>query len=153
MDVKKRLIEMADGTVVESDVLRIAEKIQEYDENLILKYCAQPDSLTDAPYRLVEICRDGLERTVFDIWELDDRVLERLYAADTKHRDIQAMIEGENEKARKDQNRRYQELKDETDNIIGAVLKSDKQSYTFDNPITGNRVKVHQDRPAETVDK
>lgn len=153
MDVKQRLIEMADGTYVEHDTLRIAERIQEYDPNLSLKYCATPDNLTDAPFILVELCKDGIERIVFEIWELDERVLEKIYAADNQYQSIEDMLTKTNEQAKKEQNRRYTELKDEQDAIAEAIIKTDKETYTFDNPATGDKVKVHQSRPVEVNDE
>lgn len=148
-DTRERLIQLADGVYVERDTLRIAEKIQEYDPNLRLKYCAQPESLSDAPYKLVEICKDGIERVVFDIWELDDRVIEKLYAADTRYQDINAMLDSANEKAKKDENRRYKELQDEANEIAHSIFKSDKDTYKLNDPVTGKSLKVHAHRPVE----
>ncbi len=149
MDVRKRLIEMADGSLVEEDALRIAQKIAEYDDNLRLKYCAREADLTDAPYKLVEICKDGAERIVFDVWELDDRVIERLYAADTRHRDIEAILNKENAEAKRDENRRYQEKQDEALEIAQSVYKSSKDTYKMTDPHTGKKMKIHSHRPVE----
>jgi hypothetical protein len=151
MDVKQRLIEIAEGVYVEQDTLRIAEKIQEYDENLRLKYCADSDSLSDAPYILVEICPDGLERIVFEIWELDDRVIEKLYAADTRYQDIDAMITGKNEAAKANQERRYKELKDETNEIAMSILKSPKDTYNLTSPTTGNKLRISATEPVKIL--
>lgn len=149
MDVKQRLIEIADGVYVERDTLRIAEKIQEYDANLRLKYCANPESLSDAPYKLVELCPDGIERVVFDIWELDDRVIERLYAADTRYQDIQAMLEGTNAAAKADAKRRYKELQDEATDIAKSIVKSAKDTYKVQDPYTGNKLIIRENLPVE----
>lgn len=149
MNVQEKLVQVSEGVYVEQDALRIAEKINEYDPKLRLKYCAHPDSLVDAPYILVEQCPDGIERIVFQIWELDDRVIERLYAADTQKFDINALLDGTNAKARKDQERRYQDLKDETTEITASIIKTPKDTYKFNDPVTGKRMKIHQHRPVE----
>ena len=151
-DVKQKLIQLAEGVYVEQDALRIAEKIQEYDPNLRLKYCAEYSSLSDAPYKLVELCPDGVERIVFDIWELDDRVIEKLYAADTKYQDINAMLDKKNEAARKDERRRYKELTDEANDIAKSVFNSSKDTYRFTDPLTGRKMKIHAGRPVEVVE-
>lgn len=144
----QRLVEMASGEVVERDALRIAEKINEYDSNLILRYCSTPD-LTDAPYRLVEKCPDGFERIVFDIWELDDRVLERVRQADNARHAVATDIESANEIARKAQKRRYEELSLEAKEISTSVIKSPKETYKFVEPFSGKKLKIHQHRPVE----
>jgi len=140
---------MASGEVVERDALRIAEKIHEYDPNLILRYCSEPD-LTDAPYRLVEKCPDGFERIVFDIWELDDRVIERIYRADNARTDVSTDLEAANELAKKAQKRRYEELASEAKEIASSVIKSPKETYKFTEPFSGKKLKVHQHKPVET---
>ena len=149
MDVKQRLVQIADGVYVERDALRIVDKIQEYDENLRLKYCERTSDLSDPPYKLVEVCKDGTERIVFDIWSLDDRVIEKLYAADTRGQDIMDMLNKKNEAAKRDQNRRYKDIQDEANEISQSVLKSDKQLYKLTDPLTGKNLKIHQDRPVE----
>jgi len=149
VDVKQRLVQIADGVYVERDALRIVDKIQEYDENLRLKYCERTSDLSDPPYKLVEVCKDGTERIVFDIWSLDDRVIEKLYAADTRGQDIMDMLNKKNEAAKRDQNRRYKDIQDEANEISQSVLKSDKQLYKLTDPLTGKNLKIHQDRPVE----
>lgn len=149
LDVKEKLVEIAAGVYVERDTLRIAEKIQEYDPNLRLKYCAENQRLTDAPYKLVELCPDGNERVVFDIWELDDRVLERLWKADTKKFDINQMLDTTNQKAKEAQKRRYKDIQGEANEIAHSVFKSSKDTYVYEEPSTGKKIKFHAGKPAE----
>lgn len=148
-DVKEKLIEIAAGVYVERDTLRIAEKIQEYDPNLRLKYCAENQRLTDAPFKLVEICPDGIERVIFDIWELDERVLERLYNADTKKFDINNMLDTANLKAKEAQERRYKDIQGEAHEIADSIFKSSKDTYKFTEPYTGKRLKIKAQGRAE----
>lgn len=149
MDTREKLIEVSKGIYVEADALRIAEKIQEYDPNLRLKYCANPDSISDAPYMLVELCRDGIERVVFYIWELDDRVIDRLHQADNQRLNVISEVEAANALAKKESNRRYKELHDEATEIAGAIAKSPKETYKLTDPYTGKKLKVHQHKPVE----
>lgn len=142
-ELKRRLIQMADGTLVERDVLNIVERIRDYDSNLRVKYVdpsrAKPG---DAPYRITEVCRDGLERVVFSVWELDERVLERLYAADTNKLDVLGIIDNSNLKAEMAAKQRYQESIDEAHDIVEHYLRSPKSTYTFVQPETGNLIKI-----------
>lgn len=129
------LVRLDDGNLVERDVLGIVEKICEYDPNLKVQYLdpALGPGLTEAPYRIVEVCPDGEVRPVFSVWTLDDTVLERLYNADTKKLDVLANLDLKNLAARNSQERRFQEIKDEDNDIIAHVLKSPKGKYTFKN--------------------
>lgn len=131
VDVKKRLVELAEGVVVEQDALNIIQKIQDYDDSLIVKYLdpARAD-FRDAPYAIFEKCPDGMERLVFSVWELDDRVIERLYAADNCRHNVQAQIDHTNAIARKEEYQRFQEKRLEEQDILVSYLKSPKGRYS-----------------------
>jgi len=138
---KQRLVEIAQGVYVERDVLNIVEKVKEYDENLSIKFC-EP-SLSDpgdAPYKLVERCRDGMERVVFDIWELNGSILDRLYDADTQKNDILLSIDGKNLIAKKKEDQRYKEAIELAHDVTVSMLKSNKHKWTYKDNITGNIV-------------
>jgi hypothetical protein len=132
MDVKKRLIELADGSYVEEDVLNIVEKIRAYDSNLSVKYCdpARADP-SDPPYKVVELCPDGMERVVFGVWELNEKILERLYAADNSRTNVLVDIHGNNLIAKAQQERRYNEVCLEDQDVVSHLLKSPKGRYSF----------------------
>lgn len=115
---------------VEGDALRVAEKINEYDENLRVQFLERPEKIDDAPYRVIETCKDGVDRVVLHAWKLDDTVLERIYNADNQKHDLDAIITGKNIKARANEQSRYEERVAEAHDIAAHVLKSPKQSYT-----------------------
>ena len=155
MDVKGRLIEMSDGTLVESDVYHIVQKVAEYDPNLRIKIPRNPE-MTDAPYALFELCPDGVERLVFEIWELDDRVVDRVRYADTQKRNVLLDLDGNNLLAKRTQRRRYEEKKLETQDIITTMLRSPKGRWTwksdegklvqFDDSVNGYNGEVNESR-------
>lgn len=130
-------VKLDDGVFVERDVLNIVEKIREYDPNLRVQYLDPQkfEDITDAPYRIVEVCPDGEVRPVFSVWTLDETVLEKIYLADNQKHDILAAIDGKNLLVKKDKERRYQEERDEAKDIIVHVLKSPKGKYSFKNPM------------------
>ncbi len=143
-DHKQKLVELAEGVYVENDVLNIVEKIRAYDPNLRVKY-ADPAraELTDAPYRITELCPDGIERVVFSVWVLDESVLQRLYAADTRKLDVLSSVVKQNEKAAKEQKRRYREEMDQADDYVVSALRSPKGRYTIRD---GNKlIKIDDD--------
>ncbi len=142
MDVKGRLVEMGNGVAVESDALRVAQKVNEYDSNLVIKcLVSSANNPSQAPYALFEKCPDGIDRKVFDIWTLDDRVLERIYAADTRKLDVLGALDRHNSGIRREMDRKYQERKAETSDLIVHMLKNPKTSYTFKNK-EGETVKI-----------
>lgn len=154
-EVKGRLLEMASGELVERDVLNIAEKLRQYDPNLQLQYLDPSHfdaGIGDAPWRVLEMCKDGIPRVVLTAWELDERVLERIEAADNNRRDLIAVIDGRNEVIRRERNRRYEEERENEKDIIVSYLKSPKgrwsvehkgKKITFDDQ-HGREAKVEQ---------
>ena len=149
-DPRKRLIELAAGVYVESDVLGIVERIQEYDPNLRIQVLdpSSRDDVGDAPYRLVERCPDGIDRVVFGIWDLDARVLERLYAADTRKHDILGRIDQNNSAQREKEKRRYKEdvLGEAKDQAV-SILKSPRGSYTLPGIEDGTQIVMDSHEP------
>lgn len=143
---KQRLVELSAGVYVTRDVLNVVEKVKEYDENLSIKFCepsmAEPG---DAPYKLVEKCRDGIERVAFDIWELDERVLERIWAADNQKHDVFMDLEGRNLIAKKKETQRYKESIAAAHDVVVSMLKSGKHKWTYKDEITG-RTTTFDDR-------
>lgn len=130
MDVKERLVQLSNGVTVTSDVYRIAKKVKEYDTNLSLKGDLDP-TFYDAPYAIFELCPDGTERMVFTVWELDDRIMDRIYASDQAKNSVLLDLEGRNLLAKKWQNRRYEEKLLEAQDIVVSMLKSSKGRWTW----------------------
>lgn len=137
-----------DGMLVDADCLRIAEAVKAYDENLEILCTVNAADISDAPYVLAELCRDGQYRKIMDVWELDDRVLEAVEAADSQRHDLIAVINGRNERVKKDRERRYKDLSQETHEIAVSVLRTQKSRYTAPDPRTGESITFYDDRPA-----
>lgn len=149
---KERLVELAQGVLVERDVLGIVEQIQEYDPNLYVQFC-DPDraEIGDAPYRIMEHCRDGIDRVVFYAWRLDGSVLDRIRLADTQRIHVIENLEKKNAAAKKEMLRRYQDKREAEQDIIRHLVASHKVDYTFPRPSDGAIVKVHPDQPSEVL--
>lgn len=138
--VAKRMVDLGNGMQIESDVLSIVSKIQDYDPNLIVQFVDPTQSdIWDAPYQIMELCPDGLRRPVMQIWELDDRVLERLYACDKSRHDLMADLNKKNAKAKSVMDRRYKEEVAAVSEMVQGVLRSPKDTYTATNPVTGQK--------------
>lgn len=127
------LVRLEDGSYIERDLLNIVQKVQEFDPNLRIQYL-DPNRTSepgDAPYRIVETCRDGVDRLVFSVWELDDRVIERLYAADMLNPDFIKNLDATNLMARLNSQRRFREEMDEAKDIVEHVVSSTKGRYSI----------------------
>jgi hypothetical protein len=118
----------------QEDVFRIVERIRAYDPNLDVAYL-DPDkgSISDAPYVIVEHCRDGKTRLLFSVWQLDMSVMDRIYAADTTKVDVQGAIDIANEKARKEREAKGKSTFDEAKDIVKHIIKNPKGTYSFPN--------------------
>ena len=143
---------IVDGAVVERKALYIAEKIKDYDENLEL-LCLDPDmaeGITDAPFIVAErVMQDGLPvlKPVLRAYELDDRILERIYAADTKRYDVLGDILKSEENFHKDNERRYKDMREEIKDQV-AHIAGMKSKYSITDRITGEVIMFYDDRPA-----
>ncbi len=152
-DLDQRLVQLAAGVYVERDTLHIVERIQEYDPNLRVKYL-DPDrggELGDPPYKIFERCPDGHERLVFSVWSLDERVLERLWAADTQKNNVLLRLDGTNAAARNNLTRRFQEQRESAIDIVEAVVRSPKTSYTVPGDVPGTMVTFSSHEPVKTT--
>lgn len=123
------------GVTVSDDVLGIVERIKKMDPNLDVQFIdpeSHPD-LTEAPYRIIEHCKDGMARVVFDTWTLDERVIKRLQMADSYQNDILGQLDMANAIAKIDRDRRFEEARLEAKDIVEHVFKSPKGRYKFRN--------------------
>lgn len=145
MDAKGRLIELSQGILVEEDLYNVVRKLQDYDPNIRIKYL-NPEAraeISDAPYAIFELCPDGIERLIFTVFELDDRILQRLYAADTTRHNILTNISTANEVAAQLRKRRYTERQQEVVDIMKKAFLSPKGKYSFE--IDGKHILLDDD--------
>jgi len=140
------LVSISPGNKAERDVLNIVEWIRNYDPNLDVMYLdpGRCESPFDAPYIVVEKCNDGQTRLVCSVWELDERVKQKILAADTFLSPVEQNFERINELARKAQKDKWEESKSEASDMGTHLLKNPKTSYTFKNH-EGELVKVEDD--------
>lgn len=140
---QEHLIALQDGVLVERDVLNIVEKIHDYDPSLQVRYLDpnRAGAVLDAPYQIIEHCPDGIDRVVCAVWELDERVYERIVAGDTLRNDVQQMIDKANERARKAVKDKDVAEREALQEMVADVVKSPKDTYTATNPVTEEKHK------------
>lgn len=150
-----KIIDLGDGVLCEADVYRIVEQVRAYDPNLDI-IALNPNhrdiDLTDAPYVLVEKCKDGQWRPVSEFWVLDERVMQVVESADMNRRDLLAAIDGQNAKARAAEARRYEDFREEVKDIVKHIGGM-KSKYTVQDPRTGEHIAFYDDRPPERTAK
>lgn len=141
-----------DGNLVEEDALRIAEAINDYDENLVV-LCVDParSDFNDAPFIIAECRPDGTFDRIFECWELNQSVLERVEQADMTRYDVQAKIDHINAQVRGEWRKRYEERKEIWKDIVLTGLKHRNSSFTYKNPDTGELVTIRDNAPMEKV--
>jgi len=143
-----KMVTIAPGVVVERDVLAIVEWIRNYDPDLDVVYL-DPNrfdlSVDDPPYKVIERCPDGLTRVVFSCWTLDERVKERIIAADTWITDVQGRLEANNQGVRDSQQEAFKDSMAEAHDQVVHLLKNPKTSYTLTNS-DGELVTIEDDK-------
>lgn len=141
---------MLNGNIVERKALYLAEKIKDYDPNLELLCNMDAEGISEEPFVVAEyVEQNGVRvlKPIFRAWELDDRILERIYASDTKRRDVLADIIKSEEQFRADNERRYQEARELNADIVKHIAGM-KSKYSITDPNTGELITFYDDRPA-----
>ena len=145
LDDGKNYIDMG-NCMVEADALRVAQAIKDYDPNLeviVLDPDAPHVKVTSAPFLIVQRMPNGTYQHVLEAWELDDRVIERIWAAD-QHKNSQWQTLEQMEKAAKEgAAKRYRERLDEANELSIDILASRQSGYSFKNK-EGDKIKLHE---------
>jgi hypothetical protein len=137
VDIQQAYLNLGQGVVVEQDVFNIVQRIYEYDPNLKVQFLNDANCEPgEAPYRVVEVCTDSIERPLFSVWTLDEHVLQRIYAADQQKWDVLGRLDKNNASVKAGEKRRYKEVMGEAAEITTAVLRSPKSSYTVPESVT-----------------
>lgn len=142
---------VVDGQIVEKDALRIAEKLQEYDENLEI-LCIDPmqSDINDAPFVICERRPDGSLNRIFEAWQLDDTIVERIVLADRHKFDPNARMDSIAAMTKKLKEDRYKDRQAELADILASAVKNRTSVFKVRNH-EGDLVKIHEDKPVEKV--
>ncbi len=131
---------MVEGVLVQGDALRIAERIHEYDSNLTLQYLEDAERANQPPFRVIEHCKDGVDRVAFTAWVLDERLLQRVYHGDNARHDLDRILTEANRRAKDRQKQQFRDSLAEANDITQHVIKSPRVRYTVRlNDKYGNR--------------
>jgi hypothetical protein len=139
------MVRLDESTLVERDVLNVVQQIMEYDQNLKVQYLEKAAKTGDAPWRIIERCKDGEWRVIFYTWQMDQRVIDRLRMADCHAVDILSTVDSHNASLRQREGRRFQERLGEAHDLTVHILKSPKGRYTFKDEHSNKLVTVDDD--------
>ncbi len=139
-----------DGQIVEKDALAIAERLKEYDPNLEI-LCLDPmkSGLNEAPFVICGIRPDtGALYKIFEAWELNETILERIYHSDQHRFDAISRVESMEAMQKRLRENRYQDKAAENMEIVAAAVRNTKSSFTFKND-QDELVTIHDNKPPE----
>ena len=144
---------VVDGQIVEKDALRIAERVKEYDENLEIM-CLDPalSGLNDAPFVLCERKPNGTLVRVFEFWELNATILERIYLADQQRFNGLDRLVTMEELQKKEREDRYKEKMAANLDILKFGMLNKKHNFTIPNS-EGELVRISDNKPSEPAKK
>ncbi len=141
---------IVDGQIVEKDALRIAEKIRDMDDRLLL-LCFDVDNASDiatAPFKVVREKDDGTYVHVMEAWQLDDRLIERLYLADSQRgHDLEALISKMTKDVKKKEQDAIAENVGPKKEMAAAALRNKNSSFSFKKEETGDIVRINDEGP------
>lgn len=119
---------------VDHDIFGVVQEIRDRWPQLQVQFC-NPDLAdpSDAPYRIIEMGRDGQWYEVMAIWEMDRRVIDRLYDSDITRTDVLRRVEESERKAREEQKLKELAEFEEANDIATHALTSRQSKYKIHN--------------------
>lgn len=138
---------MIDGNIVERKAHAIVQKIKEYDEDLDV-FCIDPShpdvTFADAPFVIVRRTPNGTYERVFEAWELDDRIIERLWLSDgQKNNQLDILVKMEEKKKREEEYAKSQKM-GANHELFASAMATPKSSFSFRNE-AGELVTIKDD--------
>ena len=127
---------------VDDDVAHVVKEISRLWPELKVQYVEKP-AIDQAPYRIVET-RNGLEMPVMNVWELDNRLLEQLYQADTHRHGVKILdrIDEHNNAIRMAAAKQFDNWKEVFADMIGTMSHHIGSSWTFKDPRPGHEGEI-----------
>lgn len=83
----------------------------------------------DAPFRILELCHDGVERKVMDVWKMDRTVIDKLHQMATV--DLDKLVADQNAKATKVRDDKFKEALGAANDVVAHALHHPGTSYSF----------------------
>jgi len=144
---------MIDDMIVEKGAHAVVERIKDIDDSLEV-LCVDPDTcgFSEAPFVLAEVRQtpDGLRAfKIFEFWELNDSVVERVHLADSKKHDILDIIDKNNKKIRDDLRNAERDRTESKKDLVKHIIDSTKSSYSYTDTDRKAKITIYEDRPTK----
>lgn len=134
---------------VQDDVAHVVKEINRLWPDLKVQYCPDPDP-GDAPFRVVELCRDNVWRPVLSVWALDNRLLDMLHNCDSYKVDVLAELDRHNAVVKAEQAELEATWRNAAKDVLLQAFRSPKGRYTIPDTRPGHEgeIVVIDDDPA-----
>lgn len=134
---------------VEDDVAHVVKEVNRLWPDLKVQYCPTPDG-DDAPFRVVELCRDNVWRPVLSVWQLDNRLLDMLHNCDSYKINILAQLDAHNAQIKAEKAEAENTWRIAAKDVLLQAFRSPKGRYTISDPRPGHEgeLVVIDDDPA-----
>lgn len=150
---------LPDGTVAEvpGDMFGVVEEILYRWPNLRVQFLnPEVAGVGDAPYRIIERTPDGRELPVMNVWELDQRVIERLHLANGACVDIEKLVDEHNAKVQREEKRVAEDQLGESADKLATALEhfgKGKIEFKYTNDAGQKRVVREDGRRKDVTTK
>lgn len=138
---------------VSHDVANVVNEVARLWPDLKIQYCPNPD-FGDAPYRVVELCKDNVWRPVLNVWQLDNRLLDMLHNCDSHRVDVLKALDLHNAGVRLAQEEAERAWRDAAKDVLASAFKSSKGTYTIPDIRPGHEgeiIKIDDDPGRRTI--
>lgn len=134
---------------VQDDVAHVVQEVNRLWPDLKVQYCPTPDK-GDAPFRVVELCRDNVWRPVLSVWALDNRLLDMLHNCDSYKTDVLSELDKHNALVKAEQTAAENSWRNAAKDVLLQAFRSPKGRYTIPDTRPGHEgeIVVIDDDPA-----
>lgn len=130
-----------DIVTVEDDVAHVVGEIRRLWSELDVQYIERAE-IGDAPYRIIERCKDNVIRVVMPVWVLNNEVLDILHQADSHKHDVLQIITKKNEDIRKAAASREQDWRTAARDVLASRAKSRLGRWSFPDVRPGHEGEI-----------
>jgi hypothetical protein len=117
---------------IEDDVVHVVKEIARLWPELKVQYIERPE-LGEQPYRVVEMCKDGVERPVLTVTQLDDRLLDMLHQCDAHKSNILTIMDANNREVAKVKAAEDKDWREAAKDVMKSFAKSPKGRWSFED--------------------
>lgn len=130
-----------DTVQVEDDVAHVVSELRRLWPELDVQYVERPE-IGDAPYRVIERCKDGVVREVMPVWVLDNQVLDVLHQADSHKHDVLQILTKKNDSLKKQRDAVQKDWRSAARDVLASRARSRLGRWTFPDVRPGHEGEV-----------